>query len=93
MNDRYSWITEKLTSVLARNLPTPPLPDGFPLDRELSLMGLDSMSAVNLLLDLETDFEITFPDHMLTREIFYSGETLREAILNLTGPNNGTERI
>ncbi|MGK7943629.1 MAG: phosphopantetheine-binding protein [Microcystaceae cyanobacterium] len=52
---------------------------------ELTSLGLDSMAATNLMLDLEDEFGITFPDELLTPETFYSANTLNSAIQKLLG--------
>ena len=63
-------ISQKLQAVLRRHLrflePAAPLPPGEPLGR----LGLDSMAAINLLLDLETTFGVQIPDDLLSAETF-----------------------
>lgn len=66
--------SEKLRSVLRRHLrflePGAPLAD----DAALGALGLDSMAAVNLLVDLEEAFGVQIPDDLLSAETF---ETVR----------------
>jgi acyl carrier protein len=52
------------------------------LDREADLYeaGLTSHASVNVMLALEGEFEIEFPDHMLKRSVFESIAAISEAI-------------
>ena len=63
-------ISRKLQAVLRPHLrflqPDAPLPRGEPLGK----LGLDSMAAINLLLDLETTFGVQIPDDLLSAETF-----------------------
>lgn len=49
-----------------------------PLDPKGSLfdLGLDSMGTIQLLLELEETFEVTFPDEVLTAETFATAGSL-----------------
>ncbi|MDP9178430.1 MAG: phosphopantetheine-binding protein [Gemmatimonadota bacterium] len=49
-------------------------------------MGLDSLNSINLLLDLEATFGISFPDEMLTPEILRTARKITDALNKLT-PN------
>jgi acyl carrier protein len=49
-------------------------------DADLAELGLDSMTAINLMLDLEQGFGVRFPDEMLDPEVFRSPRRLAEAI-------------
>lgn len=53
------------------------------LSTELVLLGLDSMSAISLLLDVEDAFRVKFPRSMLDPKVFRTGETLLAAIRQL----------
>jgi acyl carrier protein len=50
----------------------PPLPDPFPLEQQLSELGLNSLKMVNLMLSIELEFDITIPQHEITPENFHS---------------------
>lgn len=50
---------------------------------DLAALGLDSMSALNLLLDIEEEFEVRFPEGYLTAEVFRTPMTLADAIASL----------
>lgn len=53
------------------------------LDSPLSQLGIDSMATVDLLLDLETTFDIVFPDEYLTVETFRTSRSLWEVVSKL----------
>ena len=71
---------ELLDEILIKHLKLMTQDDILPESKPLSEMGLDSMSAVNLLLELEEKFQIQFPDSMLNSETFASAISLRSAI-------------
>ena len=50
----------------------------------LADLGLDSMSALNLLLDIEEEFEVEFPQEYLTAEVFSTTVSLHAAITSLS---------
>lgn len=52
-------------------------------DADLRQAGLTSHASVNVMLALESSFEVEFPDHMLTRNVFNSIATLRAALEEL----------
>lgn len=47
--------------------------------------GLTSLATVGLMLALEDEFDIEFPDSMLSRKTFSSIETITDAIEELQG--------
>ena len=55
-------------------------PDSINYDLELVQLGLDSMTAVALLLDMEKTFDIRFPDDMLVEGTFRTARRLKEAV-------------
>jgi len=69
-----------LSRILGKYLKKVNKTENIPMDADLKEMGLDSMSAINLLLEIETQFEVNFPDTMLNSAVFRSGNTLRDAI-------------
>ncbi len=56
-----------------------------PMDTELKSLGLDSMRIIDLLLEVETEFGVTFTDDLLTPETFRTPSTLRAAVVSLQG--------
>ena len=58
-------------------------PDSINYDMELAQLGLDSMTAVAVLLDMEKTFGIRFPDDMLVEGTFRTAGRLKEAVQQL----------
>ena len=52
---------------------------------DLYQKGMTSHASVNVMLALEGEFDVEFPDHMLTRGVFSSVESIRAAIDQLSG--------
>lgn len=59
-------------------------PMGLPEDSDLYQAGLTSHASVNVMLALEGEFDVEFPDHMLKRSVFASISAIRIAIDELT---------
>jgi acyl carrier protein len=55
------------------------LPDNVDLQRE----GMTSLATVNVMLALELEFDIEFPDQMLRRNVFNSIASIRSAVEEL----------
>jgi acyl carrier protein len=49
-------------------------------ESDLYEAGLTSHASVNVMLALEGEFEIEFPDHMLKRSVFESIAAISEAV-------------
>ncbi len=56
----------------------------LPDSADLYQAGMTSHASVNVMLALEGEFEIEFPDHMLKRSVFESMAAMRDAIAELT---------
>ena len=52
-------------------------------DADLYRAGMTSHASVNLMLALEDEFDIEFPDRVLKRSVFESVATIREALMEL----------
>jgi acyl carrier protein len=70
----------QLKTILRRYLVLVPEGQDVPLETELPALGLDSMSALALLLELEEIFEISFPDALLNATTFRSAKSLESVI-------------
>ena len=57
--------------------------DSLTMESNLYVLGLDSMAAVNLLLELEEIFGVVFPDSFLTESTFETPMTLKATIVSL----------
>ena len=72
-------ITPQFEECLRRHLRSAKA-DAIDYDAELVQLGLDSMSAVAVLLDMEKTFNIRFPDDMLVEGTFRTAGRLKEAV-------------
>ena len=52
-------------------------------DARLAGLGMDSVSGLDLLLAMEEEFNVSFPNEMLTNEVFESHGTLEAALQSL----------
>ena len=55
----------------------------LPESADLFEAGLSSHASVNLMLALESEFDVEFPDQMLTRSVFSSVAAIRSALTQL----------
>jgi acyl carrier protein len=51
---------------------------------DLYAAGMTSHASVNLMLALENEFDVEFPDRMLRRSVFESVSSIRAALTELT---------
>ena len=61
---------EGFLAVLLRHLTAVESIEEIPLDRDLRMLGLNSMRAVDLVIDLEEEFGFLFPDEAFRDETF-----------------------
>ena len=72
-------ITTQFEEALRRHLRSAK-PDAINYDIELVQLGLDSMTAIAVLLEMEKTFNIRFPDEMLVEGTFKTAGRLKEAV-------------
>ena len=53
--------------------------------QDLYQAGMTSHASVNVMLALEGEFDVEFPDHMLKRNVFNSIESIVDALQELSG--------
>jgi acyl carrier protein len=82
-------IDVQLETILRRYLVLVPERQDIPLETELPALGLDSMSALTLLLELEEIFDISFPDSLLNATTFRSAKSLENVIQLLRKERDG----
>ena len=58
-------------------------PDKLPADADLYQSGMTSHASVNVMLALEGEFDVEFPDHMLKRNVFRSIGSIERALREL----------
>ena len=57
------------------------LPEPFPVDRQLSDLGLSSLKMVNLMLAVELEFDIAIPQSDITPENFHSVTAIQALVV------------
>lgn len=58
-------------------------PDKLAADADLYQSGMTSHASVNVMLALEGEFDVEFPDHMLKRNVFRSIDSIERALREL----------
>lgn len=54
--------------------------DQLPADADLYQAGMTSHASVNVMLALEGEFDVEFPDHMLNRNVFRTIHAIERAL-------------
>ena len=88
-NEVYLAMNAQMETILRRYLVLVPEGKAVPLETELPALGLDSMSALTLLLELEEIFDISFPDSLLNATTFRSAKSLENVIQMLRKERDG----
>ena len=88
-NEVHLVMEAQLETILRKYLVLVPDGQDVPLETELPALGLDSMSALTLLLELEEMFDISFPDSLLDATTFRSANSLDNVIQMLRKEPNG----
>ncbi len=77
-------IAEKIKAILGQHGRLSVSIDQIDEDSDLYNAGLTSLATVGLMLALEDEFDIEFPDSMLGRKTFGSLESIVDAVEELT---------
>lgn len=83
-------VAQTLQRCLRQHLPMVPAEGDIDLSAQLFEFGLDSMSAIGLLMELEAAFSIRFPDQRLDPETFSTGNSLLAVIRELKAEQAGS---
>ncbi len=83
MSDR----TQQIRDVLAQHGHLMSAATTLAEDQNLYIAGLTSHASVNVMLALEEEFDVEFPDMLLKRSTFESISSLRSALDSLLGTN------
>jgi acyl carrier protein len=57
----------------------------LPEDADLYAAGMSSQASVSIMVALEDEFEVEFPDRMLKRSVFQSIASIRTAVCEIQG--------
>jgi acyl carrier protein len=88
-NEVHLVMSAQLDTILRRYLVLVPEGRDVPLETELTTLGLDSMSALTLLLELEEIFDISFPESLLNATTFRSAKSIENVIEMLRKERDG----
>jgi acyl carrier protein len=80
----HSSIRERLLHLVAQILGKPEAARSLPAEARLSELGMSSIKMVNLMLAVETEFDLTIPQGDITPENFRSVATVETLITRLT---------
>jgi acyl carrier protein len=62
-----------------------PVPDPFPLDAQLSDLGISSLKMVNLMLAVELEFDLAIAQADITPENFHSLSSIADLVVRTSG--------
>ncbi len=85
-------IMEKVMVVLENHLKFISDDQEFSIHVELNDLVLDSMTAINILIDLEETFKVLFPDTLLIPKTFLTPKTLTNEVQSLVNQRGGESR-
>lgn len=75
---------EKIRSILKEHGRLSSDVASLPAEADLYQAGMTSHATVNVMLALEGEFDVEFPDHMLKRNVFNTISSIRAALDELT---------
>ena len=91
MDEQITGIEPRLMGIIKRLLdPSKGISDPFPVEAQLSDLGITSLKMVNLMLAIEAEFDVAIPELEITPENFHSLSSvgkLIERTLRLTPPD------
>ena len=76
---------EKIREIIATHARLCEPVDSLPEDADLYATGMSSQASVSIMVALEDEFGVEFPDHMLKRSVFQSISSIRAAITEIQG--------
>ena len=77
-------MTERIRSILKEHARLSVPVETLDENAELYAAGMTSHATVNLMLALETEFDVEFPERMLRRHVFESIASIRAAVEELS---------
>jgi acyl carrier protein len=83
MTEESSTLDARIRAVLTQHGRLAQDVGAMPESADLYQAGLTSHASVNVMLALESAFDVEFPDQMLTRSVFSSVAAIRGALTQL----------
>jgi acyl carrier protein len=84
MEERALSLVDRIRTILKEHGDLASSADTLPEDMDLYRAGMTSHASVNVMLALEGEFDVEFPDRMLRARVFSSIGSIRAAIEELT---------
>lgn len=81
-NEHYT-MTDRIRQILADHARLDVDPGSLADDADLYTAGMTSHASVNVMLALEDEFDVEFPDAMLKRSVFESVASIQAALTQL----------
>jgi acyl carrier protein len=73
VDSRANEVCDRLIALVKQVVgPSTVFPEPFPMDKQLSDLGISSLKMVNLMLAVELEFDIAIPQADITPENFHS---------------------
>jgi acyl carrier protein len=86
VDSQSQGVSERLVGLVKQVLgPGTSTPDTFPMDAQLSDLGVSSLKMVNLMLAVEMEFDISIPQADITPENFHSLATINALVMRIRG--------
>lgn len=82
-------MTDKIREIIARTVELPGGIDGVTDTADLYEAGMTSFGSVQLMLALEEEYDIEFPERMLNRKLFSSIANIQAALDELAAEKAG----
>lgn len=76
-------MTDRIRAILGDYAGLPVAPETLADDADLFQAGMTSHSSLSVMLAIEDEFDVEFPDHMLKRNIFSSVSSINSALSEL----------
>lgn len=76
---------EKIREIIGTHARLTVPANSLPEDADLYAAGMSSQASVSIMVALEDEFGLEFPDHMLKRSVFQSIASIRAALLEIQG--------
>jgi acyl carrier protein len=88
LNSEQLGLEDRLIKLVKDLLgPTARLPDPFPVEQQLSELGLSSLKMVNLMLSVELEFDLMIPQTEISPENFHSLSSIARMVTKLLPPS------
>jgi acyl carrier protein len=77
-------VSEQLVGLVKQVLgPAAALPTPFPVEQQLSDLGISSLKMVNLMLAVELEFDVAIPQTDITPENFHSVAAIQALVVRI----------